>query len=69
MRYFKTKSGYVSTIGTVEGVEIRKEDFDKAMSEADGRLLAYQPEPTPEERLTIMEDAFADLCKEVFRNG
>ena len=28
-----------------------------------------EPEPTPEERLIIMEDAFADLCKEVFRNS
>ena len=27
------------------------------------------PEPTPEERLSIMEDAFAELCMEVFGNG
>ena len=26
-------------------------------------------EPTPEERLSIMEDAFAELCMEVFGNG
>ena len=26
-------------------------------------------EPTPEERLSMMEDAFAELCKEVFGNG
>ena len=55
MRYFKTKYGYVSTIGTVEGIEIRKEDFDKAMSDAEERLLTYQPEPTPEERLAELE--------------
>ena len=28
-----------------------------------------EPEPTPEERLSIMEDAFAELCMEVFKNG
>ena len=28
-----------------------------------------EPEPTPEERLSMMEDAFAELCMEVFRNG
>ena len=28
-----------------------------------------EPEPTPEERLTIIEDAFAELCMEVFGNG
>ena len=28
-----------------------------------------EPEPTPEERLSIMEDAFAELCMEVFGNG
>ena len=28
-----------------------------------------EPEPTPEERLAMMEDAFAELCKEVFGNG
>ena len=30
---------------------------------------APDPEPTLEERLTIMEDAFAELCMEVFGNG
>ena len=30
---------------------------------------APEPEPTPEERLSIMEDAFAELCMEVFGNG
>ena len=33
------------------------------------RQQAEMPEPTVEERLTIMEDAFADMCKEVFGNG
>ena len=28
-----------------------------------------EPEPTQEERLSIMEDAFAELCMEVFKNG
>ena len=28
-----------------------------------------EPEPAPEERLAIMEDAFAELCMEVFKNG
>lgn len=28
-----------------------------------------EPEPTLEERLSIMEDAFAELCMEVFDNG
>ena len=28
-----------------------------------------ESEPTTEERLTIMEDAFAELCMEVFGNG
>ena len=28
-----------------------------------------EPEPTLEERLYIMEDAFAELCMEVFSNG
>ena len=28
-----------------------------------------EPEPTPEERLSMMEDAFAELCMEVFKNG
>ena len=28
-----------------------------------------EPEPSPEERLAIMEDAFAELCMEVFGNG
>ena len=27
-----------------------------------------EPEPTPEERLAIMEDAFAELCEVIF-NG
>lgn len=29
---------------------------------------APEPEPTPEERLAIMEDAFAELCEVIF-NG
>ena len=28
-----------------------------------------EPEPTQEERLSMMEDAFAELCVEVFKNG
>ena len=28
-----------------------------------------EPEPSQEERLAIMEDAFAELCMEVFKNG
>ena len=28
-----------------------------------------EPEPTLEERLSMMEDAFAELCMEVFKNG
>ena len=28
-----------------------------------------EPEPTPEERLSMMEDAFAELWMEVFGNG
>ena len=28
-----------------------------------------EPEPTQEERLSMMEDAFAELCMEVFKNG
>lgn len=33
------------------------------------RSQAEPPELTTEERLTIMEDAFAELCREVFSNG
>ena len=28
-----------------------------------------EPEPSPEEQLSIMEDAFAELCMEAFGNG
>lgn len=31
--------------------------------------VATPAPPTLEERLTIIEDAFADLCKEVFKDG
>lgn len=38
------------------------EEFERQKAEAP------QQEPTPEERLAIMEDAFAELCEVIF-NG
>ena len=51
-----------------------REAWERAHPEEIAEMEAQQaemsePEPTPEERLAIMEDAFAELCMEVFGNG
>ena len=62
---------------TVERVRLR-EEWKRVEREMTAEEIAEmeaqqaempEPEPTPEERLTIMEDAFAELCMEVFGNG
>lgn len=62
---------------TVERVRWREEwkRVDREMTAEEIAAMEAQqaempePEPTLEERLSIMEDAFAELCMEVFDNG
>ena len=63
----ETVEQYTVTVPIMEArnVDMTPEEiaeFERQQSEAP------EPEPTPEERLAIMEDAFAELCEVIF-NG
>lgn len=53
--------------GTFRDATIAEMD-EAAKAQAEEEAAELNREPTPEERLSIMEDAFAELCEVIF-NG
>lgn len=53
-----------------EWKRVEREMTPEEIAEMEAQQSEMQePEPTPEERLSMMEDTFAELCMEVFKNG
>lgn len=65
MKYFKTRSGYVATTGTVEGEKITREEYEKAV-----KMIEIHADniPTAEDRIEALEAAVMELA-EVIANG
>ena len=59
----------VDVMVPVMGMEYRDATPEEEAESERQQAELPEPEPTPEERLAIMEDAFAELCMEVFGNG
>ena len=57
MKYYRTSSGYVATIGVVDGEEITEEEYEAATHEDEPDPV--DPEPTMEERLAELEEQLA----------
>lgn len=55
MRYYRNDGKYISTIGLIAGAEeITESEFLSEMSRINAEKT-YEPEPTPEERLSKVE--------------
>lgn len=76
-KYVKIRDGY-QDIRQVNGMRLLEivngeKNYRKMTAEEAAEFMRHhdvipEPEPTPEERLAIMEDAFAELCEVIF-NG
>ena len=64
----ETVEQYPATVPIMEARNVEMTAEEIAEMERQQTELP-ESEPTPEERLAIMEDAFAELCMEVFGNG
>lgn len=59
MNYYRINGCVIRTIGTLDGEEITKSEFDKIAGAADPQMPA--PEPTAEERIAALEKDNAEL--------
>ena len=59
MRYYRTDSGVVSTVGVLPFEEITQDEFDAKMKEVSDKISSSTPspaEPTTEERIAALEE-------------
>ena len=59
MNYYKVNGGVIRTVGTLDAIEITKEEFDAFMSSTDADLPPS--EPSTEERIAALEKDNAEL--------
>ena len=68
MRYYRTDSGVVSTVGVLPFEEITQDEFDAKMKDVSDKISSSTPapEPTTEERIADLEVSNAELREALY---